>query len=89
MDRQAELSHIKTLGLLEIYATFRNRSVLTYQERSPTNVTTLQDPKVSNALPTLIAKVHKVTLGKSGPTMSEAWDRIDKSFKGIPDTLKD
>lgn len=89
IDRTAELSHIKTLGFLEVFATFENGVVLTYQEGIPTNVTTLQDPKISNALATLIAKFHKVTLGTPGPTVSEAWERIDGFLKGIPDTLKD
>jgi thiamine kinase-like enzyme len=89
MDREAELSHIKTLGMLEIYATFLNGTVLTYQEGIPTTVITLQEQKVSDAVATLLAKVHKATLGKPGPTTSEAWGRIDKFLKGIPETLKD
>jgi ethanolamine kinase len=88
IDRSAELSHIKTLGFLEIFATFSNGVVLTYQEGTPTNVDLVRDPVVSEGIATLLAKFHKVTLGKPGPGISEAWARIDRFFSGIPDDLK-
>jgi thiamine kinase-like enzyme len=88
IDRAVELAHIKTLGFLEVFVTFKNGVVLTYQEGIPTNVMMLRDEKISNALASLIAKFHKVTLGKPAPTICEAWARIDKFLAGIPDNLK-
>jgi thiamine kinase-like enzyme len=89
IDRTVELSHIKTLGFLEVFVTFKNGVILTYQEGVPTIVTMLRNPKISNALATLIAKFHKVTLEQSASTVSEAWARIDRFLAGIPENLKD
>jgi thiamine kinase-like enzyme len=88
IDRTAELGYVKALGFLTVFATFRNGAVLTYLEGVPTDVTMLRDPKISDALATFIAKFHKVTLGKPGPTVSDAWSRIDKCLAGTPEDLK-
>jgi thiamine kinase-like enzyme len=87
IDRAAEFQHIQMLGFLKVYATFRNGVILTYQEGVPTDVVTLQDPKISDALATYLGKFHKVTLGQEGHVV-EAWGRIDKFFAGIPQDSK-
>jgi thiamine kinase-like enzyme len=82
IDRQKELENVKTIGMLQIYVTFKNGVIMTYQEGVPCDVAMLKVPEISNAIATTIAKFHRVTFGQQGPGV-EMWRRLQNFIEGL------